>query len=50
MPKKTLKQSFEKRLLSAMKRKNPKATMKNVRKRLDMLLKSVGEKGSKLDV
>jgi len=44
MPGKTLK--FEDRVLAAMKKKNKKATMKTVKRRLEQLLKSIEDSKS----
>ena len=39
--------SYLNKALRIMKKKNPRMTMKNARKRLDRMLASMGEKGSK---
>jgi|UniRef100_A0A6C0F3V3 hypothetical protein len=46
MPKKTAKKSFEKRLLAALKSKKKNATQKDVKRILDRVLRSVGERSS----
>jgi len=47
MPGKTLK--FEDRVLAAMKKKNKKATMKTVKRRLEQLLKSIEDPKSTIN-
>ena len=46
MPTKTLKKSFEKRMLEALKKKNRKATMKDVKKRFDRMIASIEDSKS----
>jgi hypothetical protein len=41
MPAKTVKKSFEKKVLEALKKRNKKATMKDAKKRLDRLISSI---------